>query len=167
MVLTVKRFFYDNAVALLALTIAMSGAALAATPPSGSKVYYACVTPAHKTLNLSSKDARCPAGQRKIAWRVAGAPGTTGSRGFTGQRGADGPAGAAGVQGSKGPDGAPGADLTTDFYGPKGPTGATGPQGITGMKGPQGPIGPIGPYLPTGPTGATGVVGPTGPTGAD
>lgn len=78
---------------------------------------YACVTTAHRTLNLSTRRARCPRGQVKISWQV------------TGPRGARGP------RGANGRPGAPGA---------RGPAGPPGPQGQPGPQGPAGPPGAAG-----------------------
>jgi len=109
----------------------LGGTAFAVSGPGGKKPkkYYACVTQQFKTLNLTTKAARCPNGERKISFN---AKGRRGARGRTGSTGARGPAG------------------------PKGDTGGTGPQGATGTSGPTGPAGPTGPKGETGDTGPRG-----------
>lgn len=85
---------------------------------------YACVTQAYKTLNLTTKAARCPSGERKISWTTGGAArGAGGSKGARGLRGVAGTAGATGAVGA---------------------TGATGVTGATGATGERGPVGPAG-----------------------
>lgn len=94
-----------TAVLCLAVSLAATTSAGAARRPSK---LYACVTAAYNTLNLSTKDAKCPPGQSKVSWSIEP------SRG---------PAGRPGRRGPAGPQGA---------AGPAGPTGATGPQGPAG-----------------------------------
>ncbi|MDO8210365.1 hypothetical protein [Conexibacter sp. CPCC 206217] len=103
--------------------LVLAGASLAGAATAPRKIY-ACVTQEFNTLNLSTKDGRCPAGQFKVSWSVAGDVGPRGPRGAPGPRGARG---------------APGARGTT------GPAGAQGPAGSQGAVGPTGPTGPVGP----------------------
>ncbi len=107
--------------ALRALRLGMAAAALLlagvsdATAARQPAKLYACVTEAFSTLNLSTKDARCPAGQLKVSWSVEGGRGAPGPRGRRGPRGAAGPTGpqgATGPQGPAGPQGPPGAPDT-------------------------------------------------------
>jgi hypothetical protein len=107
----------------------LGGTAFAVSGTAGRKPakYYACVTQQFKTLNLTTKAARCPNGERKIAFN---AKGKRGARGRTGPAGAGGPVGPKGDAGGPGPQGA---------IGPTGPTGPAGPQGETGDVGPRGP----------------------------
>ena len=113
------------------------------------RILYACVTRSYKTLNLSTKRARCPRGQYKVAWNV------------TGPKGAEGPSGSAGSPGAPGAPGAPGT------AGPGGPLGPVGPAGPLGPVGPAGPVGAAGPVGPVGPVGPKGDQGDPGPAGAD
>lgn len=133
------------AVVVMAMTL-LGGTAFAmggsASPRSTQ--YYACVTERHSTLNLTSKTATCPAGQRKISFN---AKGSRGARGRAGAAGAPGPAGLRGEPGRQGD------------------TGATGPAGSKGDTGATGPAGPKGATGDTGATGATGPAGPQGPQG--
>ncbi|HKG03330.1 MAG TPA: collagen-like protein [Conexibacter sp.] len=99
------------------MMLALTASANAARRPTK---LYACVTATYNTLNLSTKNAICAAGQFKVSWSIEP------SRGPAGRRGRTGPAG---QQGAAGPQGTPGAT------GPQGPAGATGPQGPTGPAG--------------------------------
>lgn len=81
-------------------------------------VLYACVTRGYKTLNMSTKRARCPAGQFKVAWN------TSGRRGADGKDGADGAKGSSGANGTNGSAGAPGTNGTKGETGAKGDDGA-------------------------------------------
>ena len=139
------------AIAFAALFLLLSGSAYAVTDQingGGSKQLYACVTKDFHTLNLTSADGICPAGQRKISWGTTGRGprGATGAAGSTGVRGQAGARGATGDPGATGPQGATGV---------KGDTGAAGPQGATGANGDTGAAGPIGP---------AGVIGVPAPT---
>jgi len=151
---------------LLALTVALvaagsayaagagphpgAGAARSARPPAR---LYACVTGDFHTLNLTTRGARCPDGQAKIAWNVRGVRGPAGRRGKAGAAGPHGDTGPAGPQGERGP------------AGPQGATGATGPQGPQGDTGPQGADGAPGAPGAAGADGAPGAAGATGPAG--
>ncbi len=157
---------------VLALGLVLTSTAFAVDASTPKKkqsttTHYACVTERYGTLNLTTKNARCPDNQRKIKLTSEGQRGKRGSRG---RSGAAGPAGAPGVPGPVGPVGAAGAGIP----GPPGAVGATGPQGDAGAPGPAGAkgdagdagaAGPAGPQGDTGETGATGPVGPQGPEG--
>jgi collagen triple helix repeat protein len=183
-------YLRQHHIALLALFIALGGSAYAVAGRRSSSTgrFYACVTQAFHTLNLTSASAACPRGQFKISWNRTGQRGARGplgpmgSSGPSGSNGAGGPqgpkgatgaqgtAGSAGPQGAKGDNGATGAQGTAGSAGPQGPkgdtgaTGAQGPKGDTGATGAQGPVGPQG---PTGDAGATGAQGPAGANGTD
>jgi len=159
--------------------LAGAPAALAATADaplaraaSGSMRIYACVAGNFKTLNLTTKNARCPRNQTKIAWNVTGVEGPRGPKGDQGAKGATGSQGAAGATGATGTAGAAGETGTTGPAGPKGDQGTAGPAGPTGADGEIGPVGPIGqigpvgPPGPPGPAGADGQTGPPGPAGS-
>ncbi|MBF6618955.1 MAG: collagen-like protein [Patulibacter sp.] len=132
-----------RAVPLLAVAVLLAALALITPPPAAAAErpsrLYACVTQAYKTLNLSTKRARCPRGERKISWSAGG------------ERGKRGPRGARGLQGVTGSAGAPGAVGVT---GATGAVGATGAQGAPGERGSAGPSGPAGAQGPVGPAGS-------------
>lgn len=119
------------AASLLLLLATVAGAASTSRKGSTSTarqpaVLYACVTGGYKTLNMSTKSARCPSGQFKVAWNTSGRRGAAGADGDKGSPGANGSAGAAGAAGAKGDAGATGAP------GPKGDQGDVGPKGDSG-----------------------------------
>jgi len=138
---------------------AMADGSLGGRAAKKSKTYYACVTERFGTLNLTTKSATCPNGERKIRF---GARGRRGRVGAAGARGPAGPAGPAGAQGIKGAMGAPGA---AGAKGDAGPAGAEGPQGETGATGPEGPQGETGTPGAQGLQGDPGETGPEGPQG--
>lgn len=143
-----RRYF----VLFLALAIVLAGSTYAVArgkAPRLNGTIYTCVDRGDRALTLSTARARCPAGQRKVAWNVRG------PRGGKGPRGAIGPQGPAGVVG---PQGAVGANGTA---------GARGPAGAKGDSGAPGPMGERGPQGAPGAAGTDGAVGPAGPPGAD
>lgn len=166
---------------LVAVAVVMAGMlAASAVAVVGSKnslakgTIYACVTNDFGTLNLSPARARCPAGQRKIAWNARGKRGARGPRGKLGRRGTAGKVGAAGVKGANGTPGDAGANGSNGSVGPTGPSGSTGEpghDGAPGSPGAQGDTGdpgirgPIGPQGIQGDPGHPGVPGPPGPQG--
>ena len=160
-----------HTVATLAIVLALSGTAFAAGGGvtaltgrhSATTQIYACVTNRYGTLNLTTAQARCPHGERKISW---GAVGPRGLRGATGADGATGAHGAAGPQGAKGDKGATGDTGSQGPIGLQGLAGADGPQGPMGDKGPPGATGSEGPIGVQGLTGADGLQGPKGDKGA-
>lgn len=146
-----KRPSAGLVVALLALFVALSGGAYAATTyvlPDGSvgrpQLKNGAVNTSKLTPWINEQLSRVATGNVK---------GLQGPKGDTGATGAPGPQGPAGATGSTGPTGAgaPGGQT-----GPQGPAGPEGPQGAQGAQGPQGPQGP------KGGTGATGAQGPQG-----
>ena len=70
----VVAFVRRHIIGVVALFVALGGTSYAAVGAvaKNEKTYYACVTTAHKTLNLSSKSAKCPSGQRKISFSAQG-----------------------------------------------------------------------------------------------
>ena len=85
----VVKHVRSNIIGYLALFVALGGtsyavsdraATTASTATSGNQIY-ACVTNQFKTLNLSSKSAPCPDGQRKISWNQKGVRGAPGAKG--------------------------------------------------------------------------------------
>ncbi|MGE4425900.1 MAG: hypothetical protein AB7G37_05535 [Solirubrobacteraceae bacterium] len=133
----------------------------AKTPAAKAKtpaVLYACVTRGFRTLNLSTKQGRCPRGQSKVAWSV---------RGPQGSRGGAGTPGAAGIAGPRGERGLTGAQGDRGLVGPIGPQGLRGLVGPAGLRGERGTTGDTGDPGPVGPEGPVGPAGPQGPAGAD
>ena len=128
----VASLFRRHVASVIVVFLLLGGTAFAVSGTAGRKPtkYYACVTQQFKTLNLTTKTARCPSGERKISFN---AKGKRGARGRTGPIGARGPAGPKGDTGGSGPRGAIGP------AGPTGPTGPAGPEGDTGDIGPRGP----------------------------
>ncbi len=128
-----------NAIAWLALFVALTGTSMAASH------YVVSSTKQIKPSVLKKlKGNRGPAGSQG----PAGPQGAAGKEGV-GSQGARGPTGPAGTRGNNG---------TTGPEGPPGPgVGATGPTGSTGEKGSAGG---------TGPTGSTGATGEAGSGGA-
>lgn len=98
---------YANVAATLAMVLALSGGAIAATGAltSGGKLQ-ACVN-AEGALKLVKAGKRCKKGQKLVSWNQAGPAGPSGAPGAPG---AQGPGGAAGATG---PAGAPGASAVT------------------------------------------------------
>ena len=169
-------------IALLALFIALGGTsyAVAGRGSSSAGRFYACVTQAFHTLNLTSASAACPRGQYKVSWNRTGqrgargrlgpkgSPGSAGSNGASGPQGLKGDTGATGAQGAAGPAGPQGLKGDTGATGSQGAAGPAGPQGLkgdTGATGSQGAAGPAGPQGLKGDTGATGSQGAAGPAG--
>ena len=95
--MTVVGYLRQHHIGLLALFIALGGTSYALSDPSAGR-WYACVTHAYHTLNLTSASATCPRGQHKIWWDRAGSTGR-------GQRGPQGPPGPRGPRGSRGSPG--------------------------------------------------------------
>lgn len=130
-----------NAIAWLALFVALTGTSMAAS---------------HYVVS-STKQIK-PSVIKKLR----------GNRGPAGARGAEGPVGAAGkegvgTQGSRGPTGATGSTGTKGTNGATGAEGPTGPGvGATGATGEPGSNGSTGPSGPTGATGKEGAAGSGG-----
>jgi len=112
-------------VAILALLVALGGAAEASIP-DGTGVIHGCYLTNGGALSvIDSPSATCGAGQTALAWSQRGQTGPSGPAGATGASGAGarGPRGPAGVRGAAGPRGATGP---SDAYS----TGETPPRGI-------------------------------------
>jgi len=100
-----------NALALLALFVALGGTSYAAAGAFVAKDgrLAGCVG-AGGVLKVLKSGRRCHKGQTAVAWNVTGPPGASGAAGPTGARGATGEAGGAGpsgqsIVGSTGPTG--------------------------------------------------------------
>lgn len=128
--------FKDNAIAYVALFIALGGtSAYAADRLGSSDIARNAVAAKHiKDGQVKSADVRdgsllaqdFAAGQLGGATAGPGAPGSAGARGETGPQGPVGPAGPEGPVGPEGPQGP---------EGPRGLTGPAGPQGAPGLSG--------------------------------
>lgn len=112
--------FLRRAAVALCSTAAVTAAGAPAAQASVPSRLYACVTAKYKTLNLTTKDAKCAPGLKKITWRVEGVQGKDGAPGKDGKDGKAGP---------KGDTGAAGKDGARGDTGAKGDAGATGPAG--------------------------------------
>ncbi len=137
MLATVVSYVRRHHLGMLALFVALSGTAYAATLPRNS------VGPAQLKRNAVTSAKVKPGSLLASDFRRGQLPA--------------GPQGPQGPQGPRGPEGPPGA------RGAEGPPGARGAEGATGARGAEGPVGPRGPQ---GPAGATNVTVHTGPTQA-
>jgi hypothetical protein len=154
-------------VVLAVMLLGGTAYAVGGTASSNTRTYYACVTQRYGTLNLTTKTAKCPAGQRKISFNAKGERGERGPAGPRGPVGPVGPSGPAGPQGVPGPQGEPGPTVlgSPGQKGEKGDPGEPGPKGDPGDPGPAGEPGPAGPQGPPGPQGPKGEKGDPGPAG--
>lgn len=108
---------YANVVATLALVLAMSGGAVAATGGfSSGGTLKACVNE-EGAIRLLKAGKGCKKGQKAVSWNETGPAGAKGAAGTAGPAGASGPAGAKGTDGAKGKEG------------PEGQEGQEGPPG--------------------------------------
>ncbi|HEX5928110.1 MAG TPA: hypothetical protein VFY48_01830 [Solirubrobacterales bacterium] len=107
-------------VAVVALSVALAGGAIAANGGSGDG-----------KATASAKAKKGPRGPK-------------GPKGDTGPAGPAGPAGPQGAKGDTGAAGANGSNGSNGSDGAKGATGATGPSGTQGAKGATGATGPTG-----------------------
>jgi hypothetical protein len=100
-----RHLNYANVAATLALVLAMSGGAIAATGgfSSGGKLQ-ACVSEAG-VLRLLKAGQKCKKGQMEIGWNQIGPEGPKGAPGAAGAAGTAGAAGAPGGKGVEGPKG--------------------------------------------------------------
>ena len=66
--------FRRHVASVVVLSLLLAGTAFAVSRPSAKKptTYYACVTQEFHTLNLTTKNARCPSGERKISFNAQG-----------------------------------------------------------------------------------------------
>jgi hypothetical protein len=92
-----RHFSYANVAATLALVLAASGGALAATGgfTSGGKLR-ACAN-SEGSLKLLKAGKKCQKGQKLISWNQVGPQGPGGSNGAPGAAGGTGPAGSPGA----------------------------------------------------------------------
>lgn len=99
-----RHISYANVAATLALVLAMSGGAVAATGgfSSGGKLQ-ACVSE-QGAIRLLKAGQRCRKGQKAVSWNQEGPAGPRGPQGAAGPAGATGAAGTPGAAGAKGLD---------------------------------------------------------------
>jgi hypothetical protein len=109
----VLGFVRQNAVALLALSVALGGTSYAATTKFVGKNgrVTACATTATGAIRLVTKGAKCRKGEQKVTWSQRGPAGARGPAGPAGLPGAPGPAGS--IQGA-----AAGGDLAGQYPDP-------------------------------------------------
>jgi hypothetical protein len=124
-------------VAFIALVLALTGGAFAATGGSGGGR-----ASDRLTASVAKKKTKVPAGK-------PGPRGPAGPKGATGATGAAGATGATGAQGSAGPAGPAGVKGAAGLAGPK---GNEGPEGNEGKEGPEGSPWTDGGTLPSGST---------------
>jgi hypothetical protein len=99
------RISYANVAATMALVLAMSGGAVAATGGfSSGGTLHACVTE-EGAIRLLKGGRHCKKGQTPIAWNQSGPAGPRGASGSAGAQGAAGPEGPKGKQGDPGTEG--------------------------------------------------------------
>jgi hypothetical protein len=95
----VSRFAINNAIALLALFLALGGASYAASGAlKASPQYKACVGESHIVV-LKTGRRPCGKGKKTISWNQQGPAGAKGAAGAAGATGTAGTAGAAGANG--------------------------------------------------------------------
>lgn len=106
-----RHLSYADVAATLALLLAMSGGAVAATGGfTASSSIKACAGN-EGVLKLQTK---CKKGQKAVTWNQTGPAGATGATGATGPTGATGAQGAAGAKGTEGQKGEAGESSLTN-----------------------------------------------------
>jgi hypothetical protein len=117
-----RHVSYANVAATLALVLAMSGGAVAATGGFSSGGTLRACANEEGAIRLLKPGKKCAKGQQQVAWNqtgpagakgVAGAIGATGATGAAGSAGVAGPKGATGEKGAEGTEGASGAQYVT------------------------------------------------------
>jgi hypothetical protein len=102
-----RHINYANVAATLALVLAMSGGAVAATGGFSSGGSLRACANEEGVIRLLKAGKHCQKGQKSVSWNQAGPVGPKGATGATGTPGAAGAPGAAGTPGTAGTD-APG-----------------------------------------------------------
>jgi hypothetical protein len=113
-------FLRHNAVALLALFVALGGGAYAATKNSfvaSNGVIHGCVSKQGGLLEVVKPGRHCPRGAVSLPFAATGPSGRVGPQGPQGPQGLQGIAGQAGTPGTPGTPGAPGVPGTARAYG--------------------------------------------------
>jgi hypothetical protein len=99
-----RHISYANVAATLALVLAMSGGAIAATGGFTSGGTLRACANEEGVIRLLKAGKSCKKGQKAVSWNQTG---PTGAKGATGATGAVGPAGVSGSAGPRGPEGVP------------------------------------------------------------
>lgn len=117
-----KRLSYANVAATMALVLAMSGGAVAATGGFSSGGTLRACANQEGAIRLLKAGKSCKKGQTVVTWNQTGPAGAKGATGATGATGAAGAPGAAGPKGTEGTEGPPGegADVKWAYIGTTG-----------------------------------------------
>jgi hypothetical protein len=100
-----RHVSYANVAATLALVLAMSGGAIAATGGFSSGGTLRACANEEGAIRLLKPGKKCKKGQTAVAWNQTGPAGAPGAKGASGANGAAGAQGAQGGQGGQGPQG--------------------------------------------------------------
>jgi|SRR5664279_3747845 hypothetical protein len=100
-----RHLSYANVAATLALVLAMSGGAIAATGGFTSGATLRACANEEGAIRLLKPGKTCRKGQKTVAWNMTGPAGATGAPGTAGATGAAGIPGAKGADGAKGETG--------------------------------------------------------------
>jgi hypothetical protein len=106
-----RHVSYANVAATLALVLAMSGGAVAATGGFSSGGTLRACANEEGAIRLLKPGKRCGKGQKTVSWNQTGPAGAKGATGAAGASGGPGATGAAGAAGAKGADGASAVSL--------------------------------------------------------
>jgi hypothetical protein len=100
-----RHINYANVAATLALVLAMSGGAVAATGGFSSGGTLKACANEEGVIRLLKPGKSCKKGQKSVSWNQTGPAGAKGLAGATGTTGATGSAGSPGAKGESGADG--------------------------------------------------------------
>jgi len=103
-----RHVSYANVAATLALVLAMSGGAIAATGGFSSGGTLKACANGEGAIRLLKPGKKCKKGQTAVAWNQTGPAGAPGAKGLTGANGSPGAPGSAGDKGAEGPKGSTG-----------------------------------------------------------
>jgi hypothetical protein len=107
-----RHIGYANVMATIAVLLAMSGGAVAATGGFSSGGTLKACANEEGVIRLLKAGKSCKKGQKTVAWNIAGPAGAKGATGASGATGATGAAGPKGTEGPKGAAGSKGAEGT-------------------------------------------------------
>jgi hypothetical protein len=97
-----RHVSYANVAATLALVLAMSGGAVAATGGFSSGGTLKACANEEGVIRLLKPGKKCKQGQKSVSWNQTGPAGASGAKGVSGAPGANGASGAAGSPGAPG-----------------------------------------------------------------
>lgn len=100
-----RHLTYANVAATLALVLAMSGGAVAATGGFSSGGTLRACANEEGAIRLLKPGKHCGKGQKSVSWNQTGPAGARGSVGPAGAAGVAGPTGPGGAKGAEGPQG--------------------------------------------------------------